>query len=158
MAKTFGQVVARLPSPRSSTSDGRLLQNSKPVELAPSGATEAVALVTSCLTLVKPVGMSGEDAHAWLTVATGEVAHLPRDILEAACAAARRTCTHHGQIVPTILKEGEELLSLRRTRLGVDVIPRDRHLPAPDRWKPSAEEIELIKADAAAGLHGRGAA
>ena len=29
---------------------------------------------------------------------------MPRAVLEAACREARQTCTHHGQILPTILK------------------------------------------------------
>lgn len=110
------------------------------------GAVEAVALLTTCLTLVKPVGMSAEDADSWLTVATGEVLHLPGDILDAACTAARRSCTHHGQIVPAILREGEEILAMRRKRFGVDRIPSDRHLPAPDPWKPTPEELAELKA------------
>jgi hypothetical protein len=122
------------------------------------GAVEAVALLTSCLTLVKPVGMSTEDADAWLTVATDAVLHLPRDILEAACTAARRSCTHHGQIVPAILKEGEELLAMRRTRLAADRIPDERHLPAPSPWKPTRGELDQLKSEAAASLRAGGAA
>lgn len=89
--------------------------------------------------------MSGEDAHAWLTIAVGEVAHLPRDILEIGCTAARRTCTHHGQIVPAILRESEDLLASRRRTAARDTIPEDRHLPPPDQWHPTREELDELK-------------
>jgi hypothetical protein len=137
-----------MQSLRSSTSGGRSLQSSRPapLPLQPVGAVEAVALLTTCLTLVKPVGMSAEDADAWLTVATGEVLHLPADILDTACTAARRACTHHGQIVPAILKEGEELLALRRKRFVPETIPPERHLPKPAPWHPTPEELAELKA------------
>lgn len=156
MAETFGQVVDIRQNPRSSTSGGTSLQSSRPapLPLQPVEAVEAVALLTTCLALVKPVGMSAQDADAWLTVATGEVLHLPGDILEIACAAARRTCTHHGQIVPAILKEGEELLAMRRVRL--QPIPAERHLPAPAPWRPSEDELAALKADIANRLRASG--
>ena len=68
-------------------------------------------MLSACLALVKPVGMGNEDAQAWLRVAAGELAHLPPDMLAKGCATARQTCTHHGQIVPTILKDVAEWYS-----------------------------------------------
>ena len=123
--------------------------------MAPSPVTEAVALLTTCLALVKPVGMSGDDARAWLTVAAGEVKHLPRDILEAACAEARKTCTHHGQIIPAILKEGEERLRNRRKIVRADPLPPERQIEQ-HRWAPTREELEAIRAEAVKNLRASG--
>lgn len=47
--------------------------------------------------------MSEDAATEWLAVAAGEVANMRPTVLKAACAEARKTCTHHGQIIPTIL-------------------------------------------------------
>lgn len=47
--------------------------------------------------------MSDDAAHEWLTVAATELAHMGPATLAAACREARKTCTHHGQIVPAIL-------------------------------------------------------
>lgn len=122
--------------------------------LRPASATEGTALLTTCLSLVKPVGMSAADAHAWLMTASDEIAYIPSDILADACAVARRTCTHHGQIVPTIIREAEEHLSARR-RLHAAIAPAPADAPkiaAPDPWHPTPEELEQLKAEAAASL------
>lgn len=109
-----------------------------------------MARLSTCLALVKPVGMSAEDADAWLRTATRELAYLPPDLLAEAAQVARRTCTHHGQIVPAIIKETEERMATRR-KLAAPV-ERPQALPKPDQWKPNADELEAIKAKAAADL------
>lgn len=48
--------------------------------------------------------MSEDAATEWLAVAANEVLGMPRYSFEAGCREARQTCTHHGQILPTILK------------------------------------------------------
>jgi len=103
-----------------------------------------VALLSTCLALVKPVGMSGEDADAWLRVAAREVAILPPDLLADGCAHARKTCTHHGQIVPAILKETEERLATRRKLASPP--EKVEALPAPAPWRPTPEELAALKA------------
>lgn len=120
-------------------------------KLKPAPLTEAIARLTTCLALVKPVGMSGDDAQAWLRVAAGELAHMPGDLLEDGCAEARRTCTHHGQIVPTILKHTAERMATRR-KLAVPTIPKERRLSAPEPWQPTRGELEALKAEAAKHL------
>lgn len=47
--------------------------------------------------------MSDDAAHEWLTVCATDVRDLPISTLRAAAAEAAKTCTHHGQIIPTIL-------------------------------------------------------
>lgn len=124
--------------------------------MAPSSATEAVACLSTCLALVKPVGMSQDDTAAWLGVAAQEVQHLPLDLLESACREARRTCTHHAQIIPAIIKASEERLAYRRTiHHREEVIPKERRLAAPEPWQPTREELDALKAAAAASLSAR---
>ncbi len=60
--------------------------------------------LAACFALVRPVSMNDEAAAEWLAVAVNELAgyELPR--LRQGFAAARRQCTHHGQIIPTIFE------------------------------------------------------
>lgn len=112
-------------------------------------------MLSSCLALVKPVGMSQEDTDAWLITAAREVAYLPADILADACAATRRVATHHAQIVPGVIREGDERMAMRRTFIRM----RDRNKPAPverqiehHKWEPTREELEALKASAVKNL------
>ena len=145
--------IHQLPANRSSTLPAQS-QRTWSEKLQPAPVTETVALLSSCLALVKPVGMSGEDAQAWLRVAAGELAHLPSDMLAKGCATARKTCTHHGQIVPAILKdvgewydtvaEGARIASRRSEAVAA--------LAEPERWTPSIDELAQIRADVAKAL------
>lgn len=74
---------------------------------SPLSRGEIINELSSCLALVKPVGMSDAMATEWLAVAAGELLDLTRNALKAGCAHARRTCSHHAQIVPTVLAEAE---------------------------------------------------
>ena len=103
--------------------------------------------------MVRPVGLTDDNARDWLRVAAGEVADIQTDLLEEACAEARRTCTHHGQIIPAIIKHSEDRMVPRRKlaaiqRAAADEAIRRQHqqdLPAPDVWHPSQDEIDEIK-------------
>lgn len=60
-----------------------------------------------CMALVRPVGMTDGAVRDWLTAATAEVvefAQLRPTQFQHACAEVRKEATHHGQIVPGILK------------------------------------------------------
>lgn len=116
-------------------------------KLRPASVTEVMAGLSTCLALVKPVGMSAEDADAWLRTATRELAHLPPDLLASGCRSARRNCTHHGQVVPHIIKETDEWLAMRRRY--TTPVEKPVALPKPDRWHPTSEEIEALKRGAA---------
>jgi len=120
----------------------------------PTPPERAVAHLTTCLALVRPVGMPEADAADWLHTAAGDVAHLPEDILVDACREARRTCTHHAQIVPTIIRDGEVRLRQRRTiRAAMEPAPADApKLAAPEPWMPTPEELAQLHRDAAARL------
>lgn len=68
---------------------------------------EIISQLSACLALVRPVSMSDDAATEWLTVAAAEISGVSRSRLNAACRTARRECTYHGQILPTILRELE---------------------------------------------------
>lgn len=114
-----------------------------------------MALLTSCLALVRPVGLSDDNARDWLRVAAMEVAHVPADMLRDACSEARRTCTHHGQIVPAIIKyagpalEESRKAERRKREWNAEMSNLRRQLPQPDRWRPTDEELEEVKREAA---------
>jgi hypothetical protein len=117
-----------------------------------SPAPQAIALLTTCLALVRPVGFTDDNARDWLRVAAGEIGYIPFGILENACGEARRTATHHAQIVPAIIKYADERLAHARS---IDIAaPREPMfaLPREPRWIPTLEELEQLKANAAASL------
>lgn len=112
-------------------------------------------MLSTCLALVKPVGMSAEDAQAWLRVAAGEVSHLPPDMLAQGCAEARRTCTYHGQIIPAIIKATEEWFAAAKKNAEFETRQKERQaipFQEPERWKPTPNELDRIKAEAAKAL------
>lgn len=96
--------------------------------LSPVDPEYLVALLTSCLALVRPVGMTPMEVDAWLMVAADELSDLPADILEIGCGHARRTCTHHAQIIPAIIKETEPMM---RTRREMAAMPKLTIVPRP---------------------------
>lgn len=127
-----------------------------PSAQSPAGMDLAIALLSSCLALVRPVGMGEAETAEWLGVAAGDVCHYPPSILDRACLEARRTCTHHSQIVPTIVKEADALTareaSLREASVpsNLHVLPQPARLPAPkltqadvDRMPAKLREIGL---------------
>lgn len=147
-----------LPARRSSTSAATSQSSFEighvdfrsPEAVRPVTTDQAVALLTDCLMLVRPVGMDSEAAHGWLMSASAEVLHIPFDLLSEGCTKAKRTCERPGQIVPTIIKEVQERLDRR--------IAYHHSKPAPvitvqqERWQPSREELDALHARAAAKL------
>lgn len=117
---------------------------------------DVAAMLATCLALVRPAGMSNNDATAWLHVAIAELGDLPRDVLAEACSTARRTCTRHGQIVPAIVREAAAIEARRRAAASAQRLARSREaqpqtaLPGLGRgepWRPSPAELEAVKAD-----------
>lgn len=115
--------VHQLPSPQ----PGRAPFASRS-GLRPASTEQAIGLLTGCLALVRPVGMSSDEAEDWLAVASGAVAELPFDLLRDGCETAKRTCTHHGQIISTIHKAVEDRLAQRRRLANSEYIPPARQL------------------------------
>lgn len=96
--------------------------------------------------------MSDQSAGEWLAVAATELAHIPATTLRLAAAEARKTCNHHGQIIPAILasdavKRWEAGERLSRS-VSMDGTPR---LEKP-RWRPEPGETAQIIAKAAESL------
>lgn len=111
----------------------------------PAPIHETVAMLASCLALVRPVGMAQADADEWLRVAARELSYLPGDLLADGAAHARRTCTHHGQIVPAIIKETDERLAARR-KATRPVEAHVRPVALLEVEKPSSEDFaELLR-------------
>ena len=75
--------------------------------MQPASPQEVVALLTSCLALVRPVGMTANEAEDWLSVAVGVVIEYPAVYLRSAAREAQRTCTHHSHIVPAMVAHCE---------------------------------------------------
>lgn len=85
--------------------------------------------LSACLALVRPVGMTEGETMDWLAVAADAVGYIPAHILESGCRRARAKCTHHAQIVPTIIEE---------TRADMDWHNRPK-VPASLRLVPPVE-------------------
>jgi hypothetical protein len=110
--------------------------------------TEASALLTQCLALVRPVGFSDENANAWLTTAVGDVLEIPADILRDACRHARKTADHHSKVLPAIFAYADPEIKARRSHI-IAVVPDKPALPAPDQWMPADGELDRIKQEMA---------
>ena len=108
---------------------------------------ERVAILTSCLALVRPAGMSADDVEDWIGVALGEVLDMPLLILSDAAAEARKSCTHHAQIIPAIFKAAAGPLAYKRSidRFVSDMRPA---LPAPPIEPLEDAAAKLRTADA----------
>lgn len=151
------QLPAKQPAKLLTASQQNLAKAQEAVKPAP--IAETVASLASCLALVRPVGMAQGDADEWLRVAARELAHLPRNMLDYGCSVARKTCTHHGQIVPTIIKtvgewyeaaQGSLRYAERQARR--DELPGASKDPFQIEWNPSLDELAQIKADVAKAL------
>lgn len=73
-----------------------------------SSAAELIPQLAACFALVRPVSMTDDAATEWLAVAAGELAGYEKCSLRIGFAQARKTCTHHGQIIPAIIKAMED--------------------------------------------------
>ena len=123
--------------------------------LDPVSADAAVALVSSCLALVRLAGMTDREVKDWLHVAVGEVRHYPADILIDACREVRRTVTHHSRIVPTIVRFADDRLAVRRRAAELRETGVQQALQlVQERWTPTKAELDAIKAKARAEAAG----
>ena len=107
-------------------------------------STEALAILTACLALVRPVGMTADEVEDWLAVALGEVRELPIGILREAASEARKTANHYAQIIPAISKAAVPLLG-RIQSFEIAAAPVEQiSLPRP---RLSDAEFQEIVAD-----------
>jgi hypothetical protein len=96
--------LARQPEPRLPSSE----------RLQPASNEVFRNELTACLALVVPVGMTEEARREWLAVAWATLKHLPADVLAVGAQKARQQCDHPAKIVPTIIKETEQMMHWRR--------------------------------------------
>lgn len=100
-----------------------------------SSAAEVIPQLAACFALVRPVSMTDDAAAEWLAVAAGELAGYERSTLRIGMAEARKRCSHHGQIIPTIIKAMEEATPWRMgkplPRLATP--PKQEAIPSPVR-------------------------
>ena len=92
-----------------------------------------------------------EDAAAeWLAVAASELAGYRRLSVEVALSDARQRCTHHGQILPHVIKYMEEANPWRMGK------PLERRLPnQPQARALAAPEAARLIGDATRSLSAR---
>jgi hypothetical protein len=78
--------------------------------------------------------MTDDAAAEWLAVAASELAGYSKSLVEAALADARRTCTHHGKIIPHAIKWMEDATPWRLGKPLARQLPRQAapSLPPPD--------------------------
>lgn len=111
------------------------------------------AQLSACLALVRPVGMTEGETMDWLAIAAETVAHIPPQIIETGARAARGKCTHHSQIVPTIITETRDALAFHnRPKVAplLRLVPPehftpDEPLPDPETLMESLKRIGLLK-------------
>ena len=70
----------------------------------PATLEEAIQLLTPCLMLCAPSGMTEDDRTAWIKAALMTIDDIPLSFLQRACEQARRVCDHPAKIVPFICK------------------------------------------------------
>lgn len=78
----------------------------------------AIGELTRCLTLCAPSGMSKDERGLWLSMAWTELRDIPARPFLDACATARRIVEHPAKLVPTIVRESQEVADIFRRRLA----------------------------------------
>lgn len=87
--------------------------------------------------------MGSDERRTWLVAAWAEIKDIPIGPFLSACNTARKTCDHPSKIVPTIIRDSQELTAaIRRNQSAADPGER-RALPAPYREEPDEEQLEV---------------
>lgn len=82
-----------------------------------------------CMALVRPVGMSDSAVKDWLVAAVAEVQHIAPHTLALACSEVRKSASHHGQIVPGILKSQAVVNSAQHERMVRQLVADGHSIP-----------------------------
>lgn len=138
------QVVARQTQPSGSGS-GSALPDPE-VSLS-----EAITIISPCLALVRPIGMSDGAAEEWLSVAASELVGYSRWSVQSAAAHARKECSHHGQIIPAMMNHMES----NYPHFDKRVMHRERELAIAQAKAPQIErnpEVTALIASAASSM------
>lgn len=120
-------------------------------ELRPAGDVEFIDILTPCLQLVAPVGMSAADRDVWFEAARLALIEIPADLLRRGARYAMGQVDHPAKIVPAIMREIGDALRARRNVgaaeaaiwQGADNAPRHA-LPAPGGERPTSAEADAI--------------
>lgn len=101
--------------------------------------------LTACLVLVAAVGMTEEAKREWLAVAWQTLSDLPPDILAAGCQKARETCDHPAKVVPAILAETGDWMTLRRTAVRSEGLSLPPPRQPAEQYCTPAEAKAILK-------------
>jgi hypothetical protein len=117
--------------------------------LKPAAVDDFRRELTACLALCAPAGFDEETRREWLRVAWATLNDVPADLLTRGCKAARAKADHPSKIVPTIMKEIEGSLEIRRQGARLN---RPRIIPSDQGARPVVEcvtpaQIAEIKAE-----------
>ena len=101
--------------------------------------------LSACLALVRPAGMTEDMATEWLAVAASTLTGLSEHELDKGFRKARLECSHHSQIVPTVMKANAEAIAYRKQ---MDALRWDRpaHRDTPSLGYSGAKQIGQVKA------------
>lgn len=114
--------------------------------LQPADDVEFITILTPCLQLVAPVGMTEDDRDTWFEAARLALIDVPADLLAQGAKHAMIHADHPSKIVPLIAREAAKALASRRSAsaiwAGADNAPTA--LPAPGAEKPTRDEVTEI--------------
>lgn len=96
--------------------------------------------------------MDDNAASEWMMIVLADTDHLSDAAFRQACKRARAECSHHGQVLKTMLTESAELTEFRKKMDAISKPFLRDHNP-PQRTLPKTETQQLI-ASAAKGLKG----
>lgn len=96
-----------------------------------------------CLTLCAPSGMGSDERRTWLVAAWAEIKDIPIGPFLSACNTARKICDHPAKIVPTIIRDSQELTAVIRRNQSAAEPSERKALPAPYREEPDEEQLEV---------------
>lgn len=119
-------------------------------ELESATAVEFITILTPCLQLVAPVGMSEDDRDIWFEAAQLALADVPADLLRRGAKHAMMHADHPSKIVPAIMREIADSLRARRNVGATEAAiwqgadnPRAA-LPAPGGERATKAELDSI--------------
>lgn len=119
-------------------------------ELEPADPVEFVTILTPCLTLVAPVGMSEDDRDIWFEAAQLALAAVPADLLRRGAEYALQHADHPAKICPAIMREIGDSLRARRNVGATEAAiwqgadNRPTALPAPGGERATKDELDSI--------------
>ncbi|AMU89909.1 hypothetical protein ATM17_12770 [Sphingopyxis macrogoltabida] len=106
--------------------------------------------------------MSNDERKIWLMAAWAVVRDIPAEPFRSACARAQRIVEHPAKLVPTIVRESQELADLYRKRLAREEAawanrnaPRLGHAPERRQSPSETAEVGSMMSDLIAKLKGQ---